>query len=110
MLQPRHLVEGLWGCQPLEPITLTDDAKEALLEYRFPGNTRQLKNLVEQISVLSTDQKEITSEVLRRYLPKENSLPALYKTPGLWIKTAACLNATRFYKVLFNTEKKDVPT
>jgi len=63
----------------VKPITLTDDAKALLLKYRFPGNIRQLKNLVEQISVLSSDNMEITSEVLNHYIPKESSLPALYK-------------------------------
>jgi transcriptional regulator with PAS, ATPase and Fis domain len=62
----------------VKPISLTDDAKEALIKYRFPGNIRQLKNLVEQISVLSTDEKEINAETLRNYLPKDQTLPALY--------------------------------
>src|SRR5436189_2662842 len=51
----------------VKPIALTDDAKDILLKYRFPGNIRQLKNLVEQISVLSTDVKEIDTEILHRY-------------------------------------------
>lgn len=63
----------------VKPITLTEDAKNLLLKYRFPGNIRQLKNLVEQISVLSSDNMEITAEVLGNYIPKESSLPALYK-------------------------------
>lgn len=63
----------------VKPITLTDDAKALLLKYRFPGNIRQLKNLVEQISVLSSDNTEVTAEVLNQYIPKETSLPALYK-------------------------------
>ena len=62
----------------VKPITLTDDAKEVLLRYRFPGNIRQLKNLVEQISVLSTEEKDINAEQLQKYLPKESNLPALY--------------------------------
>jgi transcriptional regulator with PAS, ATPase and Fis domain len=90
----------------VKPITLTDDAKEGLLEYRFPGNIRQLKNLVEQISVLSTDQKEIDGETLRRYLPRENSLPALYKTPG-FDKDNGMSERDILYKVLFDM-KKDV--
>ncbi len=63
----------------VKPISLTDDAKELLLKYRFPGNIRQLKNMVEQISVLSSDNKEITAEILNYYIPKESNLPALYK-------------------------------
>jgi len=63
----------------VKPITLTEEAKELLLKYRFPGNIRQLKNLVEQISVLSSENKEITAEILSHYIPKESNLPALYK-------------------------------
>src|SRR3954464_8326730 len=67
----------------VKPIALTEEAKEVLLKYRFPGNIRQLKNLVEQISVLSADEKDISADVLRNYLPKEQSLPALYNSgPG----------------------------
>src|SRR6185436_4039455 len=62
----------------VKPIALTDDAKDILLKYRFPGNIRQLKNLVDQISVLSTESKDITAEMLANYLPRETSLPALY--------------------------------
>ncbi len=63
----------------VKPIILSDDAKDVLIKYRFPGNIRQLKNLVEQISVLSADNKDINGEILHHYLPKESSLPALYR-------------------------------
>ena len=33
----------------MPPITLTDDAKELLKNFRWPGNVRQLKNVTEQI-------------------------------------------------------------
>jgi transcriptional regulator with PAS, ATPase and Fis domain len=89
----------------VKPITLSEDAKEILLKYRFPGNIRQLKNLVEQISVLSTDNKEIDSEILRRFLPRENSLPALYK--GLSGEKDGLSERDILYKVLFDM-KKDV--
>lgn len=89
----------------VKPISLTDDAKEVLLKYRFPGNIRQLKNLVEQISVLSTDDKEINAEVISRYIPKESSIPALYKGPlG---EREGLSERDILYKVLFDM-KKDV--
>lgn len=89
----------------VKPIYLTEDAKEILLKYRFPGNIRQLKNLVEQISVLSTEEKDITGETLQRYLPKENTLPTLYRTTGL--EKDGLSERDILYKVLFDM-KKDV--
>jgi transcriptional regulator with PAS, ATPase and Fis domain len=89
----------------VKPIALTDDAKETLLKYRFPGNIRQLKNLVEQISVLSTDDKEITAEKLIQYIPRENSLPALYRDSHPDKENYS--ERDILYKVLFDM-KKDV--
>lgn len=86
----------------VKPITLTEDAKEILLKYRFPGNIRQLKNLVEQISVLSTEEKEITAEHLQRYLPRETNLPALYKNPS---EKETLSERDILYKVLFDMKK-----
>jgi transcriptional regulator with PAS, ATPase and Fis domain len=86
----------------VKPISLTDDAKELLLKYRFPGNIRQLKNLVEQISVLSTDIKEITAERLLHYLPQEKTLPALFKSNG---DKDAISERDILYKVLFDMKK-----
>ncbi len=85
----------------VKPISLTEESKNLLLKYRFPGNIRQLKNLVEQISVLSSDHKEITPEVLSQYIPKETNLPALYKDqPGKDISEREIL-----YKILFDLRK-----
>lgn len=89
----------------VKPIALTEDAKEALLKYRFPGNIRQLKNLVEQISVLSTDDKEVNAEKLTHYLPQENTLPALYRNGSAPAETLS--ERDILYKVLFDM-KKDV--
>ena len=47
----------------LEPIYLTEDAKQLLMLYKWPGNIRQLKNLTEQLSIISP-QREITVEML----------------------------------------------
>ncbi len=87
----------------VKPITLTDDAKEILLQYRFPGNIRQLKNLVEQISVLSSENKEIDANRLQHYLPKQNTLPALYK--GTFDDKDGVSERDILYKVLFDMKK-----
>jgi len=61
----------------MPPITLTDDAKELLKNFRWPGNVRQLKNVTEQISVIE-HERVIISEILQKYLPKtETALPVL---------------------------------
>jgi transcriptional regulator with PAS, ATPase and Fis domain len=87
----------------VKPISLTEGAKEALLKYRFPGNIRQLKNLVEQISVLSADEKEINTEVLNHYLPKEQNLPALYNGGSNGKENLS--EREILYKVLFDLRK-----
>ena len=58
-------------------IQLTDDAKQMLLSYTWPGNVRQLKNITEQISIIETN-RDITAAILKNYLPEqEQHLPAL---------------------------------
>jgi transcriptional regulator with PAS, ATPase and Fis domain len=88
----------------VKPITLTEEAKEILLSYRFPGNIRQLKNLVEQISVLSSDSKDIGAEELQRYLPKQTTLPALYKN-AVGAEKDGLSERDILYKVLFDMKK-----
>ncbi len=89
-----------------KPVVLTDDAKILLMKYRFPGNIRQLKNLVDQISVLSSEEKEIGAEKLSQYLPAEGSnLPALYHNPDRDSETIS--ERDILYKVLFEM-KRDV--
>ena len=88
----------------VKPISLTDDAKTILLKYRFPGNIRQLKNLTEQISVLSTENKIIDSEILLHYLPQDrNQLPALYRDPEK--EKQGLSERDLLYKVLFDMKK-----
>ena len=40
----------------MDKVTLTDDAKQMLMHYKWPGNVRQLKNVTEQISVISRER------------------------------------------------------
>ncbi len=49
-------------------ISLTDNARQMLKDYYWPGNIRQLKNITEQISIIE-QTREITSDILKLYLP-----------------------------------------
>ena len=62
----------------VKPIALTSEAKELLMAYRFPGNIRELKNIVEQMSLL-VEEREINATTLRSFLPSVSMLPALYQ-------------------------------
>lgn len=48
-------------------ISLTDDAVEFIENYPWPGNIRQLKHLVERLSLVETT-REITRDILERSL------------------------------------------
>lgn len=52
----------------IPPVVFDESARHALLGYQWPGNVRQLKNVVEQIALFDAG-KEIDSAVVDRYLP-----------------------------------------
>ena len=52
----------------LPRITLSEEAQQMLLRYKWPGNVRQLKNITEQMSVLSTE-RTITPKELIQFIP-----------------------------------------
>ncbi len=54
----------------MDRVVLTDEAKQMLMRYKWPGNIRQLKNLTRQISVLSPE-RTITPEVLAKFIPQD---------------------------------------
>lgn len=60
----------------MDRIVLDEDAKQLLLHYKWPGNVRQLKNITEQISVLSPERR-ITADVLRRFIPQDQETTQL---------------------------------
>lgn len=53
-----------------EPVELTEAAQQRLKKYPWPGNVRQLKNVTEQISILSPERL-ITPEMLAGYIPDD---------------------------------------
>jgi transcriptional regulator with PAS, ATPase and Fis domain len=54
----------------MDKVVLTDEAKQLLMRYKWPGNVRQLKNITEQISILSTE-RIITPEILLKFIPQD---------------------------------------
>jgi two-component system nitrogen regulation response regulator NtrX len=62
-----HFVDKFCRHRKKEPITFHPHTMELFMEYPWPGNVRQLKNLVEKIVVLS-DEKEILPESVQPYL------------------------------------------
>lgn len=65
-------------------IQLNEQAKRMLVEYPWPGNIRQLKNITEQISIIETN-RDITPEILSTYLPdmgNSSRLPAFVGGKG----------------------------
>ncbi|MEI6021430.1 MAG: sigma-54 dependent transcriptional regulator [Bacteroidota bacterium] len=53
-------------------IKLSSDAEQVLVNYFWPGNIRQLKNIAEQISIIEKT-REVNADTLLKYLPQYNS-------------------------------------
>lgn len=53
----------------MERVILSPEAEQQILRYKWPGNVRQLKNITEQISLISQERK-ITPEILRQFIPE----------------------------------------
>ena len=82
-------------------IQLTEDGKQVLLGYSWPGNVRQLKNITEQISIIETN-REINASILKGYLPEQNNMQRL---PALFgVKEDKSFGSEReiLYQVLFD--------
>lgn len=54
----------------LPRIDLTDNAKEVLKKYKWPGNVRQLKNITEQMSVLCRERHLDVDDILK-FIPQD---------------------------------------
>ena len=65
----------------LPKITLTDEAKEIMLKYKWPGNVRQLKNITEQMSVLSKE-RVIDAKILTQFIPQDEETTQLATISG----------------------------
>lgn len=81
-------------------IRLDENATNLLLNYRFPGNIRQLRNIAEQISVVE-ENRLISAEKLNQYLPNNRgNLPAVIG--GSSDKNDFATERDIMYKILFD--------
>jgi DNA-binding NtrC family response regulator len=93
------------------PVQLDEDAKNLIISYPFPGNVRELKNIAEQISVLSVN-KTVSAKDLAPFLPERsfNRLPVLAHPASSNGNTSGAEFANEreiLYKLFFDM-KKDV--
>ena len=84
-------------------LKLTDDAVSYLENYAFPGNVRQLRNLVEQMTVVEQN-REIDSTKLTEYIPMNANLPAIIQKNSPSQNQGSEFGSERdiMYKILFD--------
>ena len=65
-------------------ISFSDGARDRMLAYRWPGNVRQLKNVVEQMALFEAGN-EISPETLAGYMPEATAtlMPVLHQSRNL---------------------------
>lgn len=106
MLLFRKFVVDFAERYKMPPVQLDEDAKNLLINYPFPGNVRELKNIAEQVSVLSSE-KSLSATQLRKFLPERfmNRMPVLANQPSA--STEFANEREILYKLFFDM-KKDV--
>lgn len=84
-------------------LQLTDDGIKYLENYTFPGNIRQLRNLVEQMTVVE-QERTVNSTKLAEYIPLQTQLPAVISRPGSLNGASSDFGSEReiMYKILFD--------
>ncbi|QFG54196.1 sigma-54 interaction domain-containing protein [Chryseobacterium sp.] len=84
-------------------LVLSDDAVNYLENYAFPGNVRQLRNLVEQMTVVEQN-RTVNSTKLAEYIPMNAHLPAVVQKSGPGHVSSSEFHSEReiMYKILFD--------
>lgn len=81
-------------------ITLTEEARQIMLQYKWPGNVRQLKNITEQMSVLS-EKREIDAETLLHFIPRDQDSTQLATIPNSNGSSSYESEREILYKILY---------
>ncbi len=82
-------------------LQLTDDGVKYIENYNFPGNIRQLRNLVEQMTVVEQN-REVNSVKLAEYIPMNTQLPAVINSGKLGDNSDFASEREIMYKILFD--------
>ena len=91
----------------MPPLQLSPEAQHLLINYKWKGNVRQLKNITEQISIIEKERL-INVDILRKYLPDNpnpSNLPVLFREQ--MGKGDPISERDLLYKVLFDM-KRDI--
>lgn len=87
----------------MPPLEMDEGARQMLMNYRWQGNIRQLKNITEQISIIEKERL-ITTAKLATYLPDEHrDLPILYKKENVGGDMS---EREILYKILFDMKRE----
>ncbi len=84
-------------------VSLSQAAQTMMLGYRWPGNVRQLKNVVEQIALFEAG-REVTADMLRRYLPAD--APASGSTAMAVHTSAYEREREMLFNIIFRMQKE----
>lgn len=82
-------------------LELEPSAVHYIENYTFPGNVRQLRNLVEQMTVVERN-RHVTVEKLAEYIPMESHLPMVVNTPNSSKQSDFGSEREIMYKILFD--------
>ena len=82
-------------------LQLEPSAVHYVESYAFPGNVRQLRNLVEQMTVVETDRK-VTVAKLTEYIPMNANLPMVVNAPHAQKQNEFGNEREIMYKILFD--------
>jgi len=86
-------------------IQLDEEAQKIFIDYKWPGNIRQLKNMVEQMSIIE-NQRIINAVTINKYIPEQNTdLPVLFNRNNK--EDSFTSERDIMYKLLFDM-KKDI--
>ena len=76
-----HLLDDLSATLPGAPIVVADDALDAILRYAWPGNIRELRNVLERAMLMSRGQPNIEVSALPREVAGASGADVAHHVP-----------------------------